>query len=75
MSGGTMSTMLEGKNAIIDRGAGGIGAGGSFNLIGPVLNRAPRLAAVVEVAKVLASDRSSGMTGTMTNVTSGLVLR
>jgi enoyl-[acyl-carrier-protein] reductase (NADH) len=33
------------------------------------------LAEVAEVAKFLASDRSSGMTGTMTNMTSGLVLR
>jgi NAD(P)-dependent dehydrogenase (short-subunit alcohol dehydrogenase family) len=40
-----------------------------------VLHRAPRLAEVAEVATFLASDRASGMTGTMTNVTSGLVLR
>jgi NAD(P)-dependent dehydrogenase (short-subunit alcohol dehydrogenase family) len=40
-----------------------------------VLNRAPRLAEVAEVATFLASDRASGMTGNMTNVTSGLVLR
>src|SRR5439155_17621206 len=39
------------------------------------LRRAPRLAEVAEVAAFLASDRASGMTGTMTNVTSGLVLR
>jgi len=30
---------------------------------------------VAEVAAFLASDRASGMTGTMANVTSGLVLR
>jgi NAD(P)-dependent dehydrogenase (short-subunit alcohol dehydrogenase family) len=40
-----------------------------------VLGRAPRLAEVAEVATFLASDRASGMTGTMINVTSGLVLR
>lgn len=40
-----------------------------------VLRRAPRLAEVAEVAAFLASDRASGITGTMTNVTSGLVLR
>jgi enoyl-[acyl-carrier-protein] reductase (NADH) len=40
-----------------------------------VLGRAPRLAEVAEVATFLASDRASGLTGSMTNVTSGLVLR
>jgi len=39
------------------------------------LRRAPRLADVAEVAAFLASDRAAGMTGAMTNVTSGLVLR
>ena len=39
------------------------------------LRRAPRLADVAEVAAFLASDRAAGMTGTMTNVTCGLVLR
>ncbi|MGH8963223.1 MAG: SDR family oxidoreductase [Jatrophihabitantaceae bacterium] len=39
------------------------------------LRRAPRLADVTEVATFLASDRAAGITGTMTNVTSGLVLR
>jgi NAD(P)-dependent dehydrogenase (short-subunit alcohol dehydrogenase family) len=38
------------------------------------LRRAPRLADVAEVAAFLASDRAAGMTGSMTNVTSGLVL-
>jgi NAD(P)-dependent dehydrogenase (short-subunit alcohol dehydrogenase family) len=40
-----------------------------------VLRRTPRLADVAEVATFLASDRAAGMTGTMVNVTSGLVLR
>ena len=40
-----------------------------------VLRRAPRLADVVEVAAFLASDRASGVTGTMANATAGLVLR
>ncbi len=40
-----------------------------------VMGRTPRLADVVEVAAFLASDRASGMTGTMVNVTAGLVLR
>lgn len=39
------------------------------------LRRAPRLADVADVAAFLASDRAAGMTGTMTNVTCGLVLR
>jgi enoyl-[acyl-carrier-protein] reductase (NADH) len=39
------------------------------------LRRAPRLADVAEVAAFLASDRAAGVTGTMANVTSGLVLR
>jgi enoyl-[acyl-carrier-protein] reductase (NADH) len=39
------------------------------------LRRAPRLANVAEVAAFLASDRAAGMTGTMPNVTAGLVLR
>jgi NAD(P)-dependent dehydrogenase (short-subunit alcohol dehydrogenase family) len=40
-----------------------------------VLGRTPRLADVAEVAAFLASDRAAGITGTMTNVTAGLVLR
>ncbi len=39
------------------------------------LRRAPRLADVAETAAFLASDRAAGITGTMANVTSGLVLR
>ncbi len=39
------------------------------------LRRAPRLTDVAEAAAFLASDRAAGITGTMVNVTSGLVLR
>jgi NAD(P)-dependent dehydrogenase (short-subunit alcohol dehydrogenase family) len=39
------------------------------------LRRTPRLVDVTEVAAFLASDRASGLTGTMVNVTAGLVLR
>jgi enoyl-[acyl-carrier-protein] reductase (NADH) len=39
------------------------------------LRRTPRLADVADVAAFLASDRAAGMTGGMTNVTAGLVLR
>ena len=39
------------------------------------LRRTPRLANVAEVAAFLASDRAAGITGSMANVTAGLVLR
>jgi enoyl-[acyl-carrier-protein] reductase (NADH) len=38
-----------------------------------MLHRAPRLAQVADVAAFLASDRASGMTATMANVTCGRV--
>ncbi len=38
-----------------------------------MLRRAPRLAQVVDTAAFLASDRASGITGTVVNVTCGLV--
>ena len=40
-----------------------------------VLGRTPSLADVAETATFLASDRAGGITGTMTNVSAGLVLR
>jgi len=40
-----------------------------------VLRRTPRLAEVAEAATFLASDRAAGITGSMTNVSAGLVLR
>jgi enoyl-[acyl-carrier-protein] reductase (NADH) len=39
-----------------------------------ILRRAPRLAQVTETATFLASDRAAGITGTIVNVTSGLVV-
>jgi NAD(P)-dependent dehydrogenase (short-subunit alcohol dehydrogenase family) len=39
-----------------------------------VLRRVPRLAEVAETAAFLASDRAAGITGSITNVTAGLVL-
>ena len=39
------------------------------------LRRAPRLADVAEAAAFLAADRAAGITGAMTNMTAGLVLR
>jgi len=38
-----------------------------------MLRRAPRLTQVAEVAAFLASDRAAAMTGTIANVTCGLV--
>ena len=40
-----------------------------------LLRRAPRLAEVAETAAFLASDRASGVTASIVNVTSGLVAR
>lgn len=40
-----------------------------------VLGRPPALAEIAETAVFLASDRAAGITGSMTNVTAGLVLR
>lgn len=40
-----------------------------------VLKRTPHLADVAEVAAFLASDRAAGITGSMANVTAGLVLK
>jgi enoyl-[acyl-carrier-protein] reductase (NADH) len=44
-------------------------------MLGPMtmLRHGPRLAQVADAAAFLASDRASGMTGTITNVTCGLV--
>jgi NAD(P)-dependent dehydrogenase (short-subunit alcohol dehydrogenase family) len=42
---------------------------------GAALRRTPRLADVANAAAFLASDRAAGMTGTMMNITCGLVLR
>lgn len=57
-------------------GAGGPSAQAALEMIAGMaaLRRTPRLADVAEVAAFLASDRAGGMTGTMANVTCGLVL-
>jgi enoyl-[acyl-carrier-protein] reductase (NADH) len=39
------------------------------------LRRTPRLADVTEVAAFLASERAAGITGSVTNVTAGLVIK
>jgi NAD(P)-dependent dehydrogenase (short-subunit alcohol dehydrogenase family) len=58
-------------------GPDGISAQGALEMISAmsVLRRTPRLADVTETAAFLASDRAAGITGTMVNVTAGLVLR
>jgi NAD(P)-dependent dehydrogenase (short-subunit alcohol dehydrogenase family) len=58
-------------------GEGNPGAEAALQMIASMaaLRRPPRLADVAETAAFLASDYASGITGTMTNVTCGLVLR
>ena len=71
---GVAETLLTPKLAEVDPGAE---ANAALEMIAgmSVLRRAPRLAEVTETAAFLASDRASGITGSMTNVTAGLVLR
>jgi NAD(P)-dependent dehydrogenase (short-subunit alcohol dehydrogenase family) len=58
-------------------GAGAPSAAAALEMIAgmSVLRRTPRLADVVGAATFLASDGAAGLTGTMLNVTAGLVLR
>lgn len=58
-------------------GAGGPGKQAALDMIAgmSVLRRAPRLAEVAETAAFLASDRASGITGSITNASAGLVVR
>jgi NAD(P)-dependent dehydrogenase (short-subunit alcohol dehydrogenase family) len=62
-------TSVGGRDAPTPRSAEGLIAGMS------VMRRAPRLSDVTGAATFLASDAASGVTGTMLNVTCGLVLR
>jgi NAD(P)-dependent dehydrogenase (short-subunit alcohol dehydrogenase family) len=73
---GVAETLTDEKIAAVG-GPGGPSAQTVAELIAgmSVLGRTPRLADVVETATFLASDRAAGITGSMTNVTSGLVLR
>jgi NAD(P)-dependent dehydrogenase (short-subunit alcohol dehydrogenase family) len=60
---------VAGENApTVEAALAGIAAGAA-------LRRTPRLADVADAAAFLASDRAAGITATMLNVTSGLVLR
>lgn len=72
---GIAETLSDAK--VKEVSADGPGAAGALAMIAAasVLGRAPRLADVAETAAFLASDRAAGITGTMTNVSAGLVLR
>ena len=73
---GVAETLTDTKIAAVG-GEGGPTAQTVLEMIAGMaaLRRTPRLADVAEVAAFLASDRAGGITGTMTNVTAGLVLR
>jgi enoyl-[acyl-carrier-protein] reductase (NADH) len=73
---GVEETMTDAAIAEV-AGEGGPSASAALDMIASMaaLRRTPKLADVAEVAAFLASDRAAGMTGNMTNVTAGLVLR
>jgi NAD(P)-dependent dehydrogenase (short-subunit alcohol dehydrogenase family) len=73
---GVEETLTAAKLAAVG-GAGGPTPEQAIEMISrmSVLGRVPRLADVANVAAFLASDRAGGITGSMTNVTAGLVLR
>jgi enoyl-[acyl-carrier-protein] reductase (NADH) len=73
---GVAETLSDAKIAAVS-GDGSPTAQSAVDMIAGMaaLRRAPRLFDVCEAAAFLASDRAAGITGTMTNVTSGLVLR
>ncbi len=72
---GVAETLTQGK--LTEVGGEGVTPRSAEELISSMaaLRRTPRLADVGEVATFLASDRAAGITGTMVNVTCGLVLR
>jgi NAD(P)-dependent dehydrogenase (short-subunit alcohol dehydrogenase family) len=73
---GVAETLTDEKIADVS-GADGVSAQSALEMIAAmsVLRRTPRLADVAETAAFLASDRAAGITGTMTNVTAGLIVR
>ncbi|HWF55583.1 MAG TPA: SDR family oxidoreductase [Solirubrobacteraceae bacterium] len=72
---GVYDTFARHGDANVTRRASGMTAAQIDELIGGLaaLGRAPRLAEVADAAAFLASDRAAGMTGTVMNVTCGLV--
>jgi NAD(P)-dependent dehydrogenase (short-subunit alcohol dehydrogenase family) len=73
---GVAETLSDQKIAEVG-GEGGPTARSAAEMIAgmSVLRRTPRMSDIAEVAAFLASDLAAGMTGSMTNVTAGLVLR
>ena len=73
---GVAETLTDAKLAEVG-GPGAPSAEAAAKMISSMaaLRRAPRLVDVAEAAAFLASDRAAGITGTMVNVTSGLVLK
>jgi NAD(P)-dependent dehydrogenase (short-subunit alcohol dehydrogenase family) len=75
---GVPETLVPEKLAAVNRTMKRLDAAAIEQMVGglaqmTMLRRAPRLAQVAEVAAFLASDRAGAMTGTITNVTCGLV--
>jgi GntR family transcriptional regulator/MocR family aminotransferase len=72
---GVYETFLLDGDTNVSRRASGMTAARIDELIGGMaaLGRAPRLQEVADAAAFLASDRASGTTGTVLNVTAGLV--
>jgi NAD(P)-dependent dehydrogenase (short-subunit alcohol dehydrogenase family) len=72
---GVYETFLLDDDTNVSRRASGMTAAQIDELIGGMaaLGRAPRLQEVADAAAFLASDRASGTTGTVLNVTAGLV--
>jgi hypothetical protein len=72
-----VSEILKGKTAIIYGGGGGIGGGvaRTFAREGAKVFLVGRTWEKLDAVAFLASDRAAGVTGTMANVTSGLVLK
>jgi NAD(P)-dependent dehydrogenase (short-subunit alcohol dehydrogenase family) len=73
---GVAETLTSAKIAEV-AGADAPGAEAALQMIAGMaaLRRTPRLADVADTATFLASDRAGGITGTMVNVSCGLVLR
>jgi NAD(P)-dependent dehydrogenase (short-subunit alcohol dehydrogenase family) len=72
---GVYETFMLDRDSNVSRRASGLTAEGIDRMIGGMaaLGRAPRLQEVADAAAFLASDRASATTGTVLNVTAGLV--
>jgi NAD(P)-dependent dehydrogenase (short-subunit alcohol dehydrogenase family) len=72
---GVIDTLSEEKMKAVNENVPGLANVSEMLANMSVLRRNVRLADVAEAAAFLASDRAAGITGTMLNVTSGLVLK